>query len=390
MRPRSVYVWGTNGPRDLRAVRLLAGRLKGIGTEQVLVKAFGDLGDVWIEGRHLPSYANPQWSPAWLQPYRDLGLEVTPWGYPWPDHRDIEACVEALEAVWCDEVILNPESEWRVHWASSPYNTLAEANRYARDWVRRLKARCQEEFGKVPRLGLSSCPTWADFPYEGFMEECDFALPEHYFPDNEMAPDGETGHEAGEDMVEAHIRRAGRDKPCYVVVTACGEYKDGSPKNDYEPYSVVGLARNALGDMPDLDGFCAWEAGNGAFQADAVAQVFALVPQLVAQTPKPLDLPYNIAENPAVWHCGLTDKWVVEPAFLDRYRSLGDKAIEVLGLPITGQDDTIQYFERARMERQPDGRVTLGLLGTELLAARAEIETLKSAPKVPKKVAKAS
>jgi|GEM_PF-2511149 len=42
-------------------------------------------------------------------------------------------------------------------------------------------------------------------------------------------------------------------------------------------------------------------------------------------------------------------------------------------------DNTIlvQYFERARLERQPNGSVTRGLIGSELLAARKEIAELK-------------
>jgi hypothetical protein len=142
-----------------------------------------------------------------------------------------------------------------------------------------LKNTCRQELGRVPSFWLSSCPTWSDFPYEGFAAECDGFLPEHYFPDNEMAPDGEQGDEAGEDMVEAHIRRVGRDKPCVPVVTCCGEYKDGTKVGPYDPYSVVGLAENGLGDMPELDGFCGWEAGNSAFQADAMRQVYSLLPE---------------------------------------------------------------------------------------------------------------
>ncbi|WP_152541159.1 hypothetical protein [Kallotenue papyrolyticum] len=74
-------------------------------------------------------------------------------------------------------------------------------------------------------------------------------------------------------------------------------------------------------------------------------------------------------------------------AFLERWRSAGLRAdpsaplddaarLALWGLPITGERPRVgeggivleQWFERARFELQPDGSLTIGLLGRELLA----------------------
>jgi hypothetical protein len=255
---KSAYIWNAAADRAGRTAK--RDQLLAIGCNEVFVKGFGDDGVAWIAGGPLPDWARPQWSDAYAADYAPL--TVTLWGYPWPRDSDIESLIRALRARWSPRVILNPETEWR--WQNSnanPWNSLAEANAAATDWMRRLKARCQQEFGRVPSFWCSSCPSWYDFPYEGFMAECDGALPEHYFFEEDMA--------RGEDMVEAHIRRAGRGKPCVPTLTACREYDD---------QGVVELAKLALRDYPRPAGFSAWEAGNGAFQAEAMRQAYALLP----------------------------------------------------------------------------------------------------------------
>lgn len=102
------------------------------------------------------------------------------------------------------------------------------------------------------------------------MAECDGALPEHYFFEKDMTN--------GEDMVEAHLRRVGTTKPCVPVVTCSGEYDDAG---------VVALAQLALRDLPNPAGFSGWEAGNTAFQADAMRQVYLLLPADSVPVPPP-------------------------------------------------------------------------------------------------------
>lgn len=399
---KSAYIW--NSPASKRERQALAALLADIGCQEVYIKACGDQGTVWIEGRQLPAFARAQWSPADLIDYTDKCLKVTPWSYPWPGLIDQDGVLTVLDTIWADNFVLNPESEWRVQWATSPYSSLAEANAYARKWMQELKAMCLRKFGKVPSFGLSSCPSWSDFPYEGFAAECDFFLPEHYFFPEDMAK--------GEDMVAAHIRRAGTARPCIPVLTASREYDDAG---------VLRLAHTALEQLgANVAGLSCWEAGNPAFQGAAMQQAYTLLPeeQIIAEEHKPvaiLDLPYNISDNPAAWHCEPTDKWVVNPHFLELYRSYGDKALATFGLPVGGEyvaEDGIveQYFERARFEIGTDGGSYLGLVGAELVKTDYEltltqydvegltqtiaelhkqIDTLLQTPKLPKKIAQA-
>ena len=75
------------------------------------------------------------------------------------------------------------------------------------------------------------------------------------------------------------------------------------------------------------------------------------------------------------WHCEVTDKWVLEP-FLGYWKANG--GLPMFGYPVTGEFDAgdglhVQYFERARFERQADSNVVqLGRVGAEL-AEKLEI-----------------
>lgn len=345
MAERSSYIW--NAAPDGAGRRAKRDQLVGIGCTEVLIKGFGDDGVVWIEGVALPSFARSQWSDAYAADYAPL--TVTLWGYPWPRDSDLDGCVQALMARWSPRVVLNPETEWRYQNSNvNPWNSLAEANAAAQDWMRRLKAACQSRFGRVPSFWISSCPSWSDFPYEGFMAECDGALPEHYFPDSMMA--------RGENMVEAHIRRAGTAKPCVPVVTACREYDD---------QGVIDLAHSALLALPQPAGFSAWEAGNTAFQSEAMRQVYALLPedQVVAEVVVPNSYQYG----PYGKHLG--------GGFRKTYEDAGANGLALYGFPVTNEITengiTVQYFERARFEYHPDsGQITFGRVGAELARLR--------------------
>lgn len=74
-------------------------------------------------------------------------------------------------------------------------------------------------------------------------------------------------------------------------------------------------------------------------------------------------------DNPAAWYVPETDKWVLEP-LLGYWKANGGLA--VFGYPVTGMfgdgDRNVQYFERARLEVQPDGTITRGRVGAELAA----------------------
>lgn len=249
---RSVYFWYYDGSASK------AQQVASIGATEAWVKAGGDSGVVWIPGAPTRGFGNAQWDNHYLAPLEARGVRCHPWFYNWPVDADKDAIITALAHRWDDKILLNPETEWRVQSDKNNFRNLADANAQAAAWVLDLRARLFKRFGKVPLIGVSSCPSWADFPYEGFAAQCDFGHPQHYWPDELMA--------RGENQVEAHYRRAPR-LPCVAILTACREYNDAG---------VVGLANSAL--LHPVVGFSAWEAGNGAFQADAMRISYTLLP----------------------------------------------------------------------------------------------------------------
>lgn len=287
---RSVYFWYYDGSDGK------AQQIADIGANRAWIKAGGDGGIAWIKDPAPEGFENEQWDDGYLMPLTSRGIPCFAWFYNDPLTVDQTVVLTALDARWSDTIVLNVETEWRVGTPTSPYNTLAEANAFAERWVNDLKAALKAHFGRVPSIGYSSCDTWADFPIEGFEAACDFAMPQDYWPDNLMAPDGETGSEAGEDMVEAHLRRCGNAKPCIPILTMCGEYP---------PQQAVAIGANALLDDPDLDGFSAWEAGNSGFQAEAMRLAFALLPPDVSAPAPAHDWPLFRAWA-ALWKGGIT------------------------------------------------------------------------------------
>lgn len=246
---KQTYLW--NLPTD-RAAH--ARRLVEIGVEHVRVKAGGDTGRLW-----------KQWSePAATQPYRDAGLRVTPWFYSWPVQGDIDVVVAAIRAQPFDEYALNPEVEWRTDSGENPWNTVAQANEGAATWLGKMEAALPSV-----RRAFSSVPSWIGFPYEAWCAGCAQAEPQHYWPKNMLAD--VYGHDY--DEVGYHRLRGGDALPCVPIITACKEYPDAG---------VIALAKNALADFPNLDGFSFWEAGNAGFQWAAAAASLALLPETIA------------------------------------------------------------------------------------------------------------
>lgn len=339
MSVRQSYAWDL--PAADAARRALAATLEGIGCRALRVKAGGDDGGVWIPGGHIPAGAGPQWDAAWLAPFVAAGIEPTPWFYIWPTAADQAGIVAALAHRDAAEIALNPEAEWRVQSNANSFRTLADANLAATLWVHQLRAALPHPV----RIAFSSCPTWADFPYEGFAAACDQAEPQQYWPASAFLN--------AEDEVMAHVRRAGTAKPCVPILSASGQYSDAG---------VVALARSALLTLPGLAGFSAWEAGNSAFQASAIQQAYALLPVEATSGPAPYG-PYNVP---------------LGGGFLTTYRAAPD-ALARFGWPCTpeltetiaGRELTVQYFERARMEYEhATGLITFGLLGLEEARAK--------------------
>lgn len=343
MAEKSVYFWYYDGSPTK------AQQVADIGATLAWLKAGGDKGIVWAPGEPTGGFARPQWDDAYLRPLTSRGVECRPWFYNWPVEGDKGAVVRALAHRWSDSIALNPETEWRVQSPHSPYNTLSKGNEYAAAWVRDLRAQLVARFGRSPLIGFSSCPSWADFPYEGFAEVCDFAHPQHYWPDALMA--------RGENQVEAHYRRTPQEE-CTPILTACREYDDAG---------VLALAHSAL--LHPIAGFSAWEAGNGAFQAEAMRRAYALLPEDDTEHSETGLPPRSIQFGPHGAYLG--------GGFREYYEATaaaGHDAVALFGYPLRNEEQehglTVQYFERARFEWHPDG-VKLGLVGLELLRARA-------------------
>lgn len=263
---RSTFMWTLPWDRGARLAQI--GRVAGTGATKVYVKAGGDTGLAWIPGVALPNFARPQWGP-WLEDFAVAGLETVPWFYNWPVDSDKDCIVRALQARDAPEVVLNPETEWR--WQNSnanPWHSLEEANAAAEAWVNDLRARLPH----AVRVGFSAVPTWGDFPYEGFVRACDFALPQHYWF-SRMFANNENEVEAS--VRREHVARAGQHFPTIAVLTACREYDDDG---------VIALAWEALEDDSETAGFSAWEAGNSAFQDNAMRAAYLLLPRVEIAT----------------------------------------------------------------------------------------------------------
>jgi hypothetical protein len=250
---KSCYIWTYDGSHAKAA------EIAATGATVAWLKAGGDGGITWIPDPTPERWENEQWDDAYLAPLTSRGIECRPWFYNHLGDADKESVLTALAHRWSDDIALNPEVEWRVQHAESPYTNLTAGNSFAWTWVTDLIGRCLERFNKAPRIWFSSCPSWGDFPYEGYAAACHGAHPQHYWHDALMA--------RGENQVEAHYRRAGAALPCVPILTACREYDDAG---------VLALAHSAL--LHPIDGFSAWEAGNRSYQADAMRRAYLLLP----------------------------------------------------------------------------------------------------------------
>lgn len=344
---RSIYVW--NMPRLPVARLALKATLVAIGCETVWVKAGGDDGYAWVPAQpNPPSWLIPQWTDAYAADFR--GLRCLPWFYVWPRVAEYDAIVRALQSRMADEIVLNPETEWRVQSDKNPFRNLAAANTFAKSWVAALRASLFAAFGRDFRIGFSGVPSWADFPYEGFAEACDFAHPQHYWHKELMA--------RGEDQVGAHLRRVGKAKPCIPILTVAREYDDAG---------AFALAETAIRDYPEIQGFSGWVAGDNPFQSEVMRKAYRLLPEEPVEIMTGLP-PRSIAFGPYGCHLG--------GGFRDYYEAAergGHNPLGIFGYPITEEKTegglTVQYFERARFEWH-DGGVKLGLVGLELLRGR--------------------
>jgi len=120
----------------------------------------------------------------------------------------------------------------------------------------------------------------------------------------------------------------------------------------------------------------------GFYQKAAVATVEALEAFYGIQAqPEPGEPTNPIVVPPAVpdpWGSPYGDLWIPVP-FRDEIAAKDWMTTGyMLGGAIVEDGKLVQYAQRARLELQPNGQVTRGLIGAELLEARAEIEKLRT------------
>src|SRR5690606_4548979 len=120
----------------------------------------------------------------------------------------------------------------------------------------------------------------------------------------------------------------------------------------------------------------------GFYQKAAVATVEALEAFYGIQgQPEPGEPTNPIVVPPAVpdpWGSPYGDLWIPVP-FRDEIAAKDWMTTGyMLGGAIVEDGKLVQYAQRARLELQPNGQVTRGLIGAELLEARAEIEKLRT------------
>jgi hypothetical protein len=246
---KQTYIWYL--PNDRRAH---AKRLRAIGVTHIRIKAGGDDGRLWEQWTDL----------AAAQPYRDEGLTVSPWFYTWPTPGDQAVVLRAMRAQPFEEYALNPEVEWRTDSNANTWNTVEQANIAAAEWLDQMER-------TVPSIkrAFSSVPSWVGFPYEAWCAGCDQDEQQHYWPRNMLAD----VYGKDYDEVGYHRLRGGDELPCIPIITACQEYPDAG---------VIALAKNALMDFPNLDGFSSWESGNSGFQWAAMAAVYNILPEIIS------------------------------------------------------------------------------------------------------------
>lgn len=361
------WVWYVPSDRDRHIADLAASFASAPpqARRQALIKAGGDGGRVW-----------QQWNDEVCSAYERAGIEPIAWIYGHPNDADIDAAVGAYRKRPCRELIVNPEVEW------SYANGITDD--YVRGWIDRLRRRLRAEFGTAPEIGFSSVASWDWFPYSAWSAECDGTedVQCYWLPD--------TADQA------APMRRKSRDGARIVVsLPACQSEDAGGQHVAWTDRRLADLAEYYAQGTRGLVGFNGWQSGatgvNGRARTDfghgAMGHAFSLLSRFASPWVPLVEsgvslYPYDIDPDPNVWHCwlpdGSLDTWVIEPAYLAFWRNLRANNVDplaLLGLPISGMylDDSgrkVQWFERARMEMEGDGRVSLGLVGAEALGAR--------------------
>lgn len=304
---REVYIW--NMPRSMVERKAHAMRLRGAGITHVRVKAGGDDGRLW------PEWVDPQAT----QPYRDEGLTVTPWFYTWPTDGDITVVERAMRVQPFNEYLLNPEQEWRIDFNTNPWNTVQQANEGAAIWLDKM----ERTMPSVKRL-FSGVPSWVGFPYEAWCRGCQGAQPQHYWPKNLLAD----VYGKDYDEVGYHMLRGGLELDCVPIITASREYNDAA---------TVALAQVAFNEYPMIDGFSFWEAGNAAFQWEAMAKCLALLPEFVEVSTGPEN--QKVRSYIDQHGTPVTEVWWGGRADRIKGTNIRDIGITVVGGPPVGEYD---------------------------------------------------
>ena len=252
---KSTYAW--NLPADCGP---LATRLAASGVNRIWIKAGVDnpgLRTVW-----------KQWADSRTEAFVAVGIDVCPWFYVYPEDpaTQIDTIVRALKARPSTIIALNAEVEW---------DNVPEAD--VKFFIASLRFALVNAGLRVEKIGFSSVPSWDgqkyggspyhNFPYEAFVLYTDFDMPQDYW----MQPD-QAAYE--------NLRNID-NSPVIPILTACGEMTDAG---------IIERATKTLAECKNLAGFSAWECANGAYQFDAIAKAYTMLPP---------DPPVSIATAPS-------------------------------------------------------------------------------------------
>lgn len=241
---RSSYAWNLPTNCEPLAARLAAG-----GCNRIWVKAGVDnpgLRTVW-----------KQWTDGRCEAFVAVGIEVCPWFYIYPEDPapQWDTIARALRARPSLTIALNAEVEW---------DGISEEE--VRSWIAGLRLLLRGRDLMVDSIGFSSVPSWDGgkwggsiyhaFPYEAFVLCTDFDMPQDYWMDPDQA--------------DYENKRNVDNSPVIPILTACGEMTDAG---------ILARARKTLAECKNLVGFSAWECANGAYQFDAIAGAYAMLPQ---------------------------------------------------------------------------------------------------------------
>jgi hypothetical protein len=330
----------------------LPARLAATGHDGALIKGGvdGDQPVLWTDVAGRPSWATINWTPAICQAYKAAGVEpllfiYTTFGRQYGMQGEIDGITRLCQIFLPERICLNFEVETD----NMPDSTV---NQY----FDQLTAALAQFGDNRPALDNSSVPSWNgsdgsryhDVPYKAVSGRTEIDFFQDYWKPWSW-----------EDGFEQRYLVPGPNKRVFPIAPA---WAPDFSAADLDSFGAWAAGRG-------YQGVATWEAGNANYLWQGVNLLF----QHFGNPPAEVFALPGQTGDPEAWHCDVTDKWVLGP--FKHYYEAHDDAVARFGYPVTGEflDENglhVQYFERARFERQADGSITLGRVGAELAQAK--------------------